>query len=280
MKCHDVRALINAGSARELQDVYSALREHIESCDSCSRLYKLRLIASQALAASTGGVRAGEKFTMRVLDALDREAGWPEESRARRQMSWAAMLRPSPAWAALALVLVLISGYNYLRTLGYFHPGGEVPINMGRFVDDVGHDAFLYSRNDQTLEVLTDSPPTVREWFNTRLDFPVIVPERLPGGYVLEGARLWHTVSRLSAFARYQTPAGDWVALFLISSNNLADQGGRTVRAERRTYRTGESFQYNAVAWKESEAAYALVGRLDTDELVRLAEVFEAPPPR
>jgi anti-sigma factor RsiW len=274
MKCKEVRSLIDESSSQELRDADTELRAHIDSCASCSRVYELRRITSQSLVASAGGVRAGRRFTMRVLDALDREAGWSEPPRARKQMSWRAVLRPSPAWAALALVLVMISGYNYLRTMGYFHPTGEVPINMGRFVEDVGHDAFLYSRNDQTLEVLTGSPASVRRWFDTRLDFPVNVPGGLPGGYVLEGARLWHTVSRLSAFARYRTPAGDWVALFLISSDNLADQGARIVQGYGHTYRVGESFQYNAVAWKEGEAAYALVGRLDTDELVRMAEGF------
>jgi len=141
MKCKEVRSLIDQSSSQELRDADTELRAHIDSCASCSRVYELRRITSQSLVASAGGVRAGRRFTMRVLDALDREAGWSEPPRARKQMSWRAVLRPSPAWAALALVLVMISGYNYLRTMGYFHPTGEVPINMGRFVEDVGHDA-------------------------------------------------------------------------------------------------------------------------------------------
>jgi anti-sigma factor RsiW len=274
MNCNKARTLINETSARELRDMDAPLREHIGACDACSRAYRLRVIASESLAASTGGVRAGERFTKRILDALDRETGWTEETTRRRAMSWGALLHPSPAWAALALVLVLISGYNYMRTLGYFSPTREIPANMGLFVDDVGHDAFLYSRNDQPLEIITDSPTRVREWFGTRLDFSVNVPAGLPGGYELAGARLWHTVFRLSAFARYQTPEGEWVALFVISADNLADQGGRTVQRGTHVYHVGESFQHNAVAWKEGEIAYALVGRLDSEELVRMAEGF------
>jgi hypothetical protein len=274
MNCDKAKTLVNEMSTQELRGMEAPLRQHIGACDSCSRVYRLRLITSESLAASTGGVRAGKKFTKRVLDALDREAGWQEETKERKAMSWGALLRPSPVWAALALVLVLISGYNYLRTLGYFSPTAEIPSNMGRFVNDVGHDAFLYSRNDQPLEMLTDSPTRVREWFDTRLDFPVNVPARLSGGYALQGVRLWHTVFRLSAFARYQTPEGGWVALFVISADNLADQGARTVRRDNRTYHVGESFQYNAVAWKKSEIAYALVGQLDAEELVQMAEGF------
>ncbi len=273
MNCGKAKTLINESSARGFRED-AELQRHIDRCDSCSQEYRLRLITSQSLAASTGGVRAGRKFTIRVLDALDREAGWPEEPRERKTMSWGTLLRPSPAWAVLALVLVLISGYNYLRTIGYFAPTGEVPINMGLFVEDVGHDAFLYSRNDQPLELITGDPARVREWFDTRLDFPVNVPANLHGGYKLEGVRLWHTVSRLSAFARYQTPVGEPVALFVISPDNLADQGARTVRWDARTYHVGESFRYNAVAWKESEFACALVGRLDINDLVRMAEGF------
>ena len=273
MNCGTAKTRIEESSARGLRED-PELQRHIDRCDSCSQEYRLRLITSQSLAASTGGVRAGSKFTTQVLDALDREAGWPEEPREKRRMPWDALLRPSPVWAALALVLVLISGYNYMRTIGYFAPTGEVPINMGRFVDDVGHDAFLYSRNDQSLELLTDDPVRVREWFNTRLDYPVNVPAKLYGGYKLEGARLWHTVFRLSAFARYQTPVGEPVALFVISSDTLADEGARTVQWDGRTYHVGESFRYNAVAWKDSEFAYALVSGLDINALVRMAEGF------
>jgi len=273
MNCGRAKTLIDESSAQGLRED-PELQRHIDRCDSCSQAYRLRLITSQSLAASAGGVRAGGRFTMRVLDALDQEAGWSEEPREKKPMSWSALLRPSPAWAALALVLVLISGYNYMRTIGYFAPGGEVPVNMGRFVDDVGHDAFLYSRNDQPLELLTSDPARVDEWFATRLDFPVRVPASLHGGYKLEGVRLWHTVFRLSAFARYQTPVGEPVSLFVVSPDNLADRGTRTVQWEGRTYHVGDSFQYNAVAWKESDLAYALVGKLDINALVRMAEGF------
>jgi anti-sigma factor RsiW len=270
--------MINEMSAAELRDVDAGVRDHIDSCESCSEAYQLRVTTSQALAAAAGGVRAGDTFKRRIMDAIDREAGEAPASiilREKPVFSWRALFRPSPVWAALALVLVLFSGYNYLRTLGYFSPRGEFPADMGRFVDDVGHDAYLYTRQQQTFELLTQSPADVREWFSSRLDFPVDVSATLAGGYRMEGIRLWHTVSRLSALVSYETPQGAWIALFVISADNLADRGEPTVRGDHRLYHVGESYQYNAVAWQEGGVAYALVAQLPPDELVEIAEGFQ-----
>jgi anti-sigma factor RsiW len=263
---------------------------------------------SRTLKEPSRRVRAGQQFKQRVIDALDQDTGViavldgagvsaghgsagasagdggtsePTSPRVHdtflshaKTIPWRAFLSPSPAWAALAMVLVLVSGYNYLRTLGYFAPTGEVPIDMAGVVDDVSHDAYLYSRNQQTLEVLTDSPADVREWFSTRLNFPVDAPANLPGGYTMEGVRLWHTVSRLAALVSYETPDGDWIMLFEVSAENVADHGGRMVYGAERHYHAGESYQYTAIAWQDGGVTYALVADLDPERLVEIADSF------
>jgi anti-sigma factor RsiW len=274
MTCDQIKKLINEMSAGELRELEPAVKEHIESCKSCMKMFTLRKISSESVAASSQKVQAGGDFKRRLLDALDGEPAPPTSAGSRRPFSWGVLLRPSPVWAAAALVLVLISGYNYLRTLGYFAPAGEMPATMGRFVDDVGHDAYLYSLQRQTFELVTQSPEDVRAWFSSRLDFAVQVPGDLSGGYTMQGIRLWHTVSRLSALVHYTDSQDRGVTLFVISASNLADHGGRPVERAGRNYHLGESFQYNAVAWQAQGTAYALVAQIPPEELLDIADSF------
>ncbi|MFQ5792602.1 MAG: hypothetical protein ACE5JI_19190, partial [Acidobacteriota bacterium] len=90
----------------------------------------------------------------------------------------------------------------------------------------------------------------------------------------IEGIRLWHTLARLSALVSYHSPERERVLLFVISAAHLAKRGGRMVRGRERAYHVGESFQYNVVAWREGESAYALVAQLASDKLVEMAEGF------
>jgi anti-sigma factor RsiW len=143
---------------------------------------------------------------------------------------------------------------------------------MAHLIRDVGHDAFLWSRHEQTLEVETRDPAEVERWFASRLDFPVRVAGRAAGGYELEGVRLWHTLSRLAALVRYEGPEGRDVTLFLVSGENLAPRGGEVVERGPHRYHVGGAFTYRVVAWKEDDVAYALVGQVDREELLRLAE--------
>ena len=274
MKCHDVRVLINEMSSDELRAPGQLVDGHIKGCASCRSTYRLRLIATESMAAKAAGAVAGDDLKRRIFSALDRETGEAPAPKGRWAFSWRNLLRPHPAWAALATVLVLVSGYNYLRTMGYFSPSGEMPADMARFVADVGHDAFLQTRQPQTFELVTHDPRATRTWFADRLDFPVRAPAELPGGYTIGGVRLWHTVSRLSALVGYEGPGTEPVSLFVISSANLADSSGQTVRQGNRTFHVGESFQFNVVAWQEGPCAYALVGLLSTDDLLAMAASF------
>ncbi|MFQ5510686.1 MAG: hypothetical protein ACE5EO_02455 [Candidatus Krumholzibacteriia bacterium] len=274
MNCDQVSSQINEMSAAELRDMDPAWKGHIDSCPSCFRLFTLRKIASESLAASAGKVNAGEDFRHRVLDALAREPVPRAAPPGRGMFSWRALFEPRPAWAAVALLLVMVSGYNYLRTLGYFSPAGEVPADMARFIKDVGHDEYLYTKNKQTLELVSGNPEDIEGWFSTRLDFEVNVPERVSSGLEVEGARLWHTVSRLSALVHYRGPEGQGVTLFAVSATNLSNTGGKTVRRGRREYHTGGSFRYNVVAWQEGRVAYALVSNIEREALLDIAADF------
>jgi anti-sigma factor RsiW len=278
MNCEKVQQRLNEMPASDLADLERALRAHAETCETCGYALKLRTKTSESLAATRETVQASPEFRSRLLDAIDREAASlaPARPVAPREKPsfWRTLFRPSPAWAAVALVLVLVSGYNYMRTMGYFLPAGEMPADMAVFVHDVGHDAFLYARDSQTLEIETGDPSAVHEWFAPRLDFPVNAPAGLPGGYSMQGARLWHTVARLSAFVSYASADGGEISLFVISANNLAGTGAREIERGGRTYHTGESFQFNVVSWQQDGAAYALVGKVPVDTLLEIASGY------
>jgi anti-sigma factor RsiW len=275
MNCETVQQLLNEMTASDLADLDHTVRAHTQKCETCGHVLRLRTLTSESLASTRDRVQASPEFRRSLLDAIDREAASLATARTaeprKKPSFWQFLFRPSPVWAAAALVLVLVSGFNYMRTMGYLLPAGETPADMAVFVHDVGHDAFLYARHSQTLEIETGDPAAVRDWFAPRLDFPVNAPAALPGGYSMQGARLWHTVARLSAFVSYTSADGDKISLFVISAHNLAGTGAREIERGGRTYHAGKSFQFNVVSWQQGGAAYALVGKIPIDTLLEIA---------
>jgi anti-sigma factor RsiW len=275
MSCEEATRRIEEAAVSELREIERELGEHLASCPRCTLRLRLRRLAGEALESGSPRPEVDPAFERRVMAGIEREnARTGRELSPRRGVG--GLLRPGPIWAAVALLLLLLAGYVYLRTLGYFLPTGEMPADMASLIDDVGHDSYLFAPGPQTLEVATSDPGQIERWFTSRLDFPVHVPDRLDGGFDLLGARLWHTVSRLAALVQYESSDGNRVSLYLVSARNLADHGGRIVQRGDRSYRLGESFGYNVVAWREGGIAYGLTGLIPHERLVELAEVIRS----
>lgn len=269
MKCEQLHVELDEMSAQEIRQLDGAVKDHLDACPGCREHYELRIAATAAVRGAVGEVHASAELRQRVLAQLSDTREEP-----RRASFWSRLFTPHPAWAAAAFAVLLVAGYTHMRTLGYFSPTGQAPADMARFIHDVGHDAFLYTRGQQSLELDTTDPVTAGAWFDDRVEFPVQVPGSLASAH-LEGVRLWHTVSRLSALVSYALPDGSHVTLFMVSAKNLADSGGDEVAGASRTYRAGKSYEYNVVSWQEGEVAYALVGHLSTEELTAMADTFD-----
>ena len=287
MSCNRTREFLDSASAVELRSPPESVRSHLDGCHSCATTFEVRALATRSLVSATGNVRADDAFRDRLLRALDEEGAIPAlgaadlpaahapAGRAAGSGFWRSLFAPSPVWAAVALALVVVSGVNWLRVTGHIAPTGEMPADLGAVIHDVGHDAFLYTRHSQTFELVTESADDVTAWFEGRMPFRVRVPSALGSEYRLQGARLWHTVSRLAALTSYGDAEGNDVLLFLVSGENLADRGGREVRRGDRTYRVGESYRFHVVAWKEDGVVRALVGRLPEERLLDFATTID-----
>lgn len=278
MTCEACRSFLYAASSAELASPPDDVLRHLDGCGDCAALLGLREVTAAALAeAATGPPPRGGVVALedRLRAALDAEAGSVAPPGPARRAARARWFAPGPAWAAAAMLLLALAGWTYLRVNGYVSPAGQMPADMARLIADVGHDAYLYARTTRPLELASSDPEEVERWFDGRIDTPLHLPHRAVPGCDLEGARLWHTVSRLAALVQYRPEdGGEPVTLFVVSADRLADRGGRRVDYAGRVYCIGKAFEHQVVAWQAGGSAYALVGHAGPDELLQLAAAF------
>ncbi len=183
-------------------------------------------------------------------------------------------VRPRVALAAaLAAGLVLGLGLGrYLApapTIEAPGAGVEVARTVHDFLDDVTHDRYLLERTGHPLELVTDETDRARLWLTESLGFDVALG-RVPEGWALEGTRVWHTVSRLSALASYTSPVGT-ITVFAVPGHGLAFEDASALEDG---YWYAEGWGYRGVAWHDGELAWAAVGNTDLDGLLAWVKAY------
>ncbi len=104
-------------------------------------------------------------------------------------------------------------------------------------------------------------------WLSRRLGVPVAAPDLAAAGFELVGGRLLPAATGPAAQLMYQDASGRRVTLYVRASADPAETAFRFAREG----------QLTALYWRDHGAAWALLGELPRDELLRLAHaVYQA----
>lgn len=169
----------------------------------------------------------------------------------------------SPAFLVpLAMAASLTLGVILEKQVDFGKPGlpdqvAEVPASLGTYIHDVTHDHYLLEKIGRPLEISLAEAAPLSTWLSESLSFDFSLPaESAP--LALEGGRVWHTLSRLSALASYRSPDGSRVVLFAVPAENLENSGAASELMGQTRVFQGNGWGHEARVWIHGDLAYAL----------------------
>lgn len=251
------------------------LEQHLTSCEICQEVLRATRRGKVLMQESFASVKAPAHLMKLIKADIKNEV---RQEMARHQVPFFRRLfAPSPAWAALSLVLVLVAGTMYLRTEGIIVPGGEKPTTVGLYLYDIAHDAYLvYSLPERPLEIESSDAAETEAYLSKHVGFNVRAPQLTDAGFTMQGGRLWHTVARISSLIEYLDASGTKISLFEIHRERIGKSGGKKVTAGGLDFYLGDAFGFNGVVWMQHEVALGLVADLPHDRLLEIAEIAAA----
>jgi anti-sigma factor RsiW len=177
----------------------------------------------------------------------------------RRRLSPAAWWRA----AAMAALVLVAAGAGYLaRDLG---PGSSA--QQAAFVASAlsAHQVFVPEVR-HAVEVGAGEEKHLVQWLTRRLGTEVRAPELSAEGWKLMGGRLLPDRGQAAAQFMYEDAKGRRLTLYVRKEAGLTDAA----------FRFAERGDFGAFYWIDRSLAYALAGRLDRGELMRLATSIHA----
>jgi anti-sigma factor RsiW len=175
---------------------------------------------------------------------------------------------PSPAWRQLlqwttfvpAVALVMIVGVLVTRSSS---SGGA--ISGPKFAEFAVNAHRQYAQGNLALEVRSDSPQVVNEWFQTKSQFSLALPASplLPGEerpYRVEGARLLPVDGKPAAYVAYRAQA-DLVSLMVTPDSVALASGGVEMNFTKLSFHYTRVEGYKVVTWSVHGLTYALVSQ-------------------
>lgn len=273
ISCREIRALSSCYLDEELQGQEQRdFETHLNNCDSCRvALGRERQFLSQvreAVPLYSPGKALRERAVQAIASAESVSAAPGSlRRRIRRQLEgYGRLFKSAPvprlAIASLILVLIALGLFTFLRN------------NKAPVTPDVSHFALMAAethlrqlRSQLPLEISSDSPVEISQWFDGKLPFLVKLPNYQESSgqeklYELAGARLVGYKDDYAAYVGYRMRKSP-ISLVITSDSVAHPSGGEQINAK------GITFHYNlinglkVITWSDRGLTYALVSDLE-----------------
>lgn len=172
--------------------------------------------------------------------------------------------RSVSAWkrvaAAAALLLVGAAGGWLARDGGFHYAGGHPPLQ--EFAREAVQAHAFYAGSRFAVEMGADDPGALDGWLSHRLGRTVSAPDLTAVGYALMGGRSLPTSTGPGVQYMYESGKGRRLTLFV-----SIPEGGQSA-----AFSYVRKDDISIFYWQEGVLAYALIGRMDRDELMEVAQ--------
>jgi len=177
---------------------------------------------------------------------------------------WARLRGPLMRGAAAAAVILVAVTAGYLSHEGV---APWLPAPVGRpsllaFAEEAVLAHGFYANSRFEVEMGADDPDALDSWLSERLGRHVFAADLAPTGYRLIGGRSLPTESGVGAQYMYESGDGKRLTVFIGAAKSDRGTKGRFV----------QEGDLGMTYWIQGNLSYAVVGRLDRDELLRITQ--------
>jgi mycothiol system anti-sigma-R factor len=237
---------------------------HLAECPDCKASLEEERALSSVLRKSRPLYSAPDALRARVVAATLQQA--PETTPLHEPSSgFFARLRrrfPRPAlgWKPVAATIMAV----FLSLL--FVPGAIERARANGYVETAMETHRSYLNGELPLQIMSDSPEVVAEWFTDKTAFHFRLPASQPAihgkpAYRLTGARLVKYKGNPIALVAYET-GQEKISLLVASSKSAVVAGGEEVRSGGLTFHYRSRDAFKVITWTNHGLTYALVSSL------------------
>jgi anti-sigma factor RsiW len=246
MGCAGVRQFVTAYVDGELVgEDRTAFEGHLTTCPAC----RLLLEEEQTTAALLRDAQPLHEAPAALRDHVEAILAAPQS--ASKHWPWLAV--------AAGLAMAAVAGTVLV---------GKAPVD-GRRVESASAFGALaaethlrYARGQLPLEVQSDRPERVSQWFSGRVPFHLALPDYPVGPgeqkfYRLEGGRLVAFRTDYAAYVAYRMDEQP-ISLLVTSAATVAPEGGNLVKSGALTFHVESVAGLKVISWSDNGLTYAL----------------------
>jgi len=275
-KCADTRALLALYFDNELDSRERASFEaHVRSCAACSALVDAERAFIETVRRPQPLYIASDVLRARVEKVLSEApavVAAPSSLQQRIQKTLAQLSTkhsaPTAGWsAAIAAIVILmlpVAIWLITRQDNNARLSAAGPSNFALMAADTH---LRHTRGQLPLEITTNGPERISEWFANKVRFSVKLPnyQEVSGQeklYSLEGARLVGYEGDYAAYVAYQMRTRP-ISLVITSDAIAQPSGGKEIKAKGLTFHYDAIQGLKVITWSDRGLTYALVSDLD-----------------
>lgn len=259
--CKEILGRLTLYLDNELQgDELTLVESHLRSCTGCRLLIEReRLFLSEV--RSAGPIyNAPDELRARVTEIL-------AESPVPGNMSVPGSNRSVFLAIAAGLLVVLIP----LAVWQAFSQQSAMPVatinRPSNFALMAAETHLRRIRGQLPLEMVSDNPQQVSQWFDNKVNFSVKLPNYQESSgqeklYTLEGARLTGYKDDYAAYVAYKMQSRP-ISLVITSDAVATPSGGEEIASRGLKFHYDAIQGFKVITWSDRGLAYALVSDLD-----------------
>jgi anti-sigma factor RsiW len=247
MQCQDMEKFIHVYLDREFAEEDRADYErHLAECEQCRRLarFEQRFKAQLKTSLARPHLRLDEREAVRarIMQSLAEAPPLPADHGTRR---W--ILRLVPAAAAAGVLMALVLGRGDLQ-----------PPVVGQ--------SLMANTNNQPVEVRTQDPHALRDWYHERLGIAVVPPQFTDGRTALVGGRIGRVEAKEAAHLIYNR-GNQNISVMVFRPENVPFRGMESRRIGSKSVYFSYGKGQNVAAFRHRGVGYTITGALPRHEL-------------
>ncbi len=237
------------------EEARDQVETHLQNCPTCRKSVNREQSVRTLLRVRRNNLREAAPVLLReaVLVRLDE---FDEKRRGRRVLVWA---------GSVAVTALLIVSFG----IGRIYEDGMTE-HRSVVVETVNEHIRCLLSPGVGLDVGTKDRESAEEWFRSKVDFPVAIPQFEATGLGFRGGRLCYLLDRRVAYLHYQR-GDDRFSLFVMDPAGLRLPAGKDVTVGGRRICITSRKGYSLALWEADGLIYALVAGENPDRLVEIA---------